>query len=71
MKKFAIALVIVALALPAFAVAADVRIAQVYPGGGSATATASYKKDFVVLFNATGSNANVSPSGAIFAISTE
>ena len=60
MKKFAIALVIVALALPAFAVAADVRIAQVYPGGGSATATASYKKDYVVLFNATGFDLNIS-----------
>jgi hypothetical protein len=60
MKKFVIALVIVALALPAFAVAADVRIAQVYPGGGSTSATATYKKDYVVLFNATGFDLNIS-----------
>jgi len=60
MKKFVIALVILALALPAFAVAADVRIAQVYPGGGSSLATATYKKDYVVLFNATGFDLNIS-----------
>ncbi|MBK9471074.1 MAG: lamin tail domain-containing protein [bacterium] len=59
MKKFAIVLVILAMAAPAFAVSADVRIAQVYPGGGSATATASYKKDYVVLFNATGFDLNI------------
>lgn len=60
MKKFAIALVILAVALPAFAVAADVRIAQVYPGGGSSVATASYKKDYVVLFNNSGVDINIS-----------
>lgn len=60
MKKFAIALVILAVALPAFAVAADVRIAQVYPGGGSSLATASYKKDYVVLFNSTGFDLDIS-----------
>lgn len=31
---------------------ADVRISQVYGGGGSSGATATYKKDFVELFNA-------------------
>ena len=60
MKKIVIALVIVALALPAFAVAADVRIAQVYPGGGSSSASATYKKDYVVLFNSTGFDLNIS-----------
>lgn len=60
MKKIAIVLAILALATQAFAVSADVRIAQVYPGGGSASATASYKKDYVVLFNNAGVDINIS-----------
>jgi hypothetical protein len=42
----------VSLALCAAASAADVRISQVYGGGGSTSASATYKKDFVELFNA-------------------
>jgi len=59
MKKFAIALVILALAAPAFAVSPNVRIAQVYGGGGSSSAT-TYKQDYVVLFNASGTDINIS-----------
>ena len=53
MKKFAIALVILALAAPAFA--ADVRISQVYGGGGSTSTnpTPAFNQDFVELYNAT------------------
>ena len=32
--------------------AADLRISQVYGGGGSATAASTYNKDYVELFNA-------------------
>ncbi len=59
MKKFAIALVILALAAPAFAVSPNVRIAQVYGGGGGGGA-ATYKQDYVVLFNASGADINIS-----------
>lgn len=40
--------------------AADVRISQVYGGGGSTSATATYKKDYVELFNAGPAAVNVS-----------
>jgi uncharacterized protein len=59
MKKIVIALVILALAAPAFAVSPNVRIAQVYGGGGSSSAT-TYKQDYVVLFNASGTDVNIS-----------
>ena len=39
---------------------ADVRISQVYGGGGSTSATATYKKDYVELFNAGSEPVNVS-----------
>lgn len=60
MKKFAIALVILALALPAFA--ADVRISQVYGGGGSTSTapTPAFNQDFVELYNATNSPVDIS-----------
>jgi hypothetical protein len=60
MKKIGIVLAILVLASQAFAVSADVRIAQVYAGGGSGSATASYKKDYVVLFNNAGTDINIS-----------
>lgn len=60
MKKFAIALVILALAAPAFAVSPDVRIFQVYGGGGGGNASATYKQDYVVLFNASGFDVDIS-----------
>lgn len=41
-----------ACAVAATAGAADLRISQVYGGGGSTSATATYNKDFVELFNA-------------------
>jgi hypothetical protein len=59
MKKIGIVLAILVLASQAFAVSADVRIAQVYAGGGSSSATAAYKKDFVVLFNNAGTDLNI------------
>jgi len=40
------------LALASAARAADLRISQVYGGGGSTSATATYNKDYVELFNA-------------------
>ncbi len=58
MKKFAIALVILALAAPAFAASPNVRISQVYGAGGNAGAT--YNQDFVELFNASGTDVNIS-----------
>jgi len=63
MKKSVIVLALVVLALPAIALSADVRISQVYGGGGS-TATApapAFNQDFVELYNA--SNAPVDISG--------
>ncbi len=51
MKKYAIALVILALAAPAFAISPNVVISQVYGGGGSASATATYNIDYVELYN--------------------
>lgn len=60
MKKFAIALVILALASSAFA--ADVRISQVYGGGGS-TATSplpAFNQDYVELYNASNSPVDIS-----------
>ena len=41
-----------ACAVAATATAADLRISQVYGGGGSTSATATYNKDYVELFNA-------------------
>ncbi len=60
MKKLVIALVLLAIVVPVFAVAGDVRIAQVYAGGGSSSATAAYKKDYVVLFNNGTADLNIS-----------
>ena len=40
--------------------AADVRISQVYGGGGSASATTAYKKDYVELFNSGSTPVNIS-----------
>ncbi len=63
MKKIVIVIALVALALPAIALSADVRISQVYGGGGS-TATApipAFNQDFVELYNA--SNYPVDISG--------
>lgn len=60
MKKFAIALIILGLAAPAFA--ADVRISQVYGGGGSTSTTAppTFNQDFVELYNATNMPVDIS-----------
>lgn len=60
MKKLVIALFVLALASQAFAVSPDIRIAQVYPGGGSSSVDATYMKDYVVLFNASGLDVNIS-----------
>lgn len=56
MKKLVIVLAILAIAIPAFA---DVRIAQVYSGGGSSSVDALYMKDYVVLFNAGSEDMNI------------
>ena len=57
-------IVAVAVSLPLAAClaasAADVRISQVYGGGGSTSASATYKKDYVELFNAGSAPVNVS-----------
>lgn len=58
MKKIVIALVILAVAVPAFAVSPNVRISQVYGAGGNTGAT--YNQDFVELFNAAGTDVNIS-----------
>lgn len=60
MKKFAIALVILALASSAFA--ADVRISQIYGGGGSTSTTSvpTFNQDYVELFNATNNPVDIS-----------
>ncbi|MBK7772453.1 MAG: lamin tail domain-containing protein [bacterium] len=58
MKKFAIVLVILAMAAPAFAVSSNVRISQVYGAGGNAGAV--YNQDFVELFNASGFDVDIS-----------
>jgi hypothetical protein len=60
MKKIVIVLAILALAVPAFAVSPNVRISQVYGGGGSASTTATYNVDYVELFNAAGVDINIS-----------
>ncbi len=59
MKKLVIAIVLIAMTVPVFAVAADVRIAQVYAGGGSGLASTAYKKDYVVLFNNGNADLNI------------
>jgi hypothetical protein len=59
MKKLVIALSILAVASQALAVSPNVRIAQVYSGGGSSQATATYMKDYVVLFNAVNTPVNI------------
>jgi hypothetical protein len=60
MKKFAIALAILALAAPAFAVSPNVVISQVYGGGGSTSATAAYNQDYVELYNNSAVAVNIS-----------
>ena len=60
MKKLVIVLAVLALATQAFAVSPDIRIAQVYGGGGANTGTPTYMKDYVVLFNASGFDVNIS-----------
>ena len=59
MKKIVIVIAILALAAPAFAVSANVRISQAYGGGGS-TSAATYNQDYVELFNASGFDVNIS-----------
>src|SRR5215470_17809365 len=59
MKKLAITFIaIVALASSAFASNA-VRISQVYSGGGASTGTPTYNKDYIELFNNSGSPVNI------------
>lgn len=70
MKKIGIVLAILVLASQAFAVSADVRIAQVYSGGGSSSATAAFKKDYVVLFNNAGTDINISNWAVEYASAT-
>jgi hypothetical protein len=50
-------LALVVLAVPALAVSPDVRISQVYGGGGSASGF--YTKDYVELFNASGAAVDI------------
>ena len=59
MKKLVIALSILAMASTALAVSPDIRIAQVYGGGGATSGTPTYMKDYVVLFNASGNDVNI------------
>ncbi|MHB8078642.1 MAG: lamin tail domain-containing protein [Candidatus Krumholzibacteriia bacterium] len=63
MKKLAIVLVILALAAPAFAVSPNVRISQVYGGGGSTSTTPPlpvFNQDFVELYNASNTAVDIS-----------
>lgn len=48
------------LALCLVASAADVRISQVYGGGGATSGTPTYKRDFIELFNSGASPVNIS-----------
>lgn len=59
MKKFAIALAILALATSAFASTSGVVINAVYGGGGGSSATATYKQDYVELYNTNASAVNI------------
>lgn len=59
-NRFALLAASLPLAVCLAASAADVRISQVYGGGGSSSATATYKKDYVELFNAGAAPVNVS-----------
>jgi len=62
MKKSVIVLALIALALPAIALSADVRISQVYGGGGSTSITPlpAFNQDYVELYNATNSPVDIS-----------
>ena len=59
-NRFALLAASLPLAVCLAASAADIRISQVYGGGGSSSATATYKKDYVELFNAGSAPVNVS-----------
>ncbi len=52
-------LALVVLAVPALAISPDVRISQVYGGGGATSGTPTYTKDYVELFNASGATVNI------------
>jgi hypothetical protein len=58
MKKLLLTLGMLLMAAPALAVSPNIRIAQVYTGGG--TTGAAYKRDYVVLFNNTGTDVDIS-----------
>jgi hypothetical protein len=59
-NRFALLAVSLPLAVCLAASAADVRISQVYGGGGSSSATAAYTKDYVELFNSGSAPVNIS-----------
>ena len=59
-NRFALLAASLPLAVCLAASAADIRISQVYGGGGISSATATYKKDYVELFNAGSAPVNVS-----------
>lgn len=70
MKKLCFALGVLAVAGPALAVSPDVRIAQVYAGGGSTVAGTPYRRDYVVLFNNSANPVNIGGWALLGAIST-
>jgi hypothetical protein len=72
MKKIVIVLALIALALPAIALSADVRISQVYGGGGSTSITPvpAFNQDFVELYNASNSPVDISGWAVEYASAT-
>lgn len=60
MKKIVTTLVAMAFCATSAFAANSVRISQVYGGGGSTSATATYNVDYVELFNASGAAVNLS-----------
>jgi len=58
MKKTILTLCVLLVAVPALAVSPNIRIAQVYTGGG--VTGAAYKRDAVVLFNNLGTDVDIS-----------
>lgn len=58
MKKMLLTLCALLVAVPALAVSPNIRIAQVYTGGG--VTGAAYKRDAVVLFNNLGTDVDIS-----------
>jgi hypothetical protein len=70
MKKLLLALAVMLVAVPALAVSPNVRIAQVYTGGGLTGTGTPYNRDYIVLFNNTGTDLNIGGWALLSATST-